>query len=314
MMEKLAKNFVGVDVSKKTLDVYIHPAGKYLRVKNTTADIKKLVLQLSSFDIEQIVFESSGGYEYLLAKMVSEAGHKVWRVDPKRIKAFIASDGIKYKTDKVDARMIALFAAQKRCAYTAYQRCQHEEKLQALSKRRGALMSIVTAEELRLQNPQEIYNKKSIKDHIAFLRKEIAKIDTEMHEIIKQSAKLQQKFRIIESVPGVGKTIAAALIAHVPELGDLDRKQIASLLGLAPYVRESGLHRGLARTSAGRLLPRQMLYMAALASIRFNQKIQQFYNKLCAAGKKPMVALVAVMRKLIVIINAMVRDGKEWAS
>lgn len=310
----VAKVFIGVDVSKKHLDIFAHPVNKSLRIENSQEGMGLLLSFLSDYKdcIGNIACESTGGYEALMIATLEGAGHRTWIIEPSRIKAFIASEGIRSKTDKGDARMIALFAAQKKQPYEAIKLTAEAKKLQSLNKRRIEIKRIIVMEKLRLEHELIAFCEKSIKKHIRYLEKEILAIDSEIEKILKKDGQLKQKVEIISSIPGVGKTSAAAILAELPELGLLERRQISALAGVAPFTRESGTYKGIARTYAGRCLARQALFMVALTATRHNKLLSAFYRSLIAKGKKGMVAVVAVMRRLIVIINAMVRDKREW--
>lgn len=313
-MEMVAKVFVGVDVSKKHLDIHLHPINKALRVENSQNGMNLLLSFLSDYNgcIDNIVCESTGGYEALMIATLEDAGYQTWIVEPKRIKAFIASEGIRSKTDRGDARMIALFASQKKCPYATVELTAEAKKLQALNKRRIELKKIIVAEKLRLEHKLIAFCEKSTKKHIQYLENEVSAIDCEIEKILEQDGSLKRKVEIIDSIPGIGKVSAAAILAELPELGTLDRRQVAALAGVAPFTCESGMYKGIARTYAGRDLVRKALFMVALSATRHNKLLSAFYQGLLAKGKKGMIAIVAVMRRLIVIINAMVRDNREW--
>lgn len=313
-MKMVAKVFVGVDISKKYLDLYLYPIDKVLHIENSEEGMKLLLSELSVHkeQIQTIVCEATGGYETLMLRTLKSAGYKTWKVEPKRIKAFIASEGIKSKTDKGDAKMIALFASQKICSYESIERSEHENYLNELCKRRADMKKNIVCEKLRLEHEQNPFCKKLIEKHIRYMEKQVEVIEKEMDSIVAADEKMQQKVDLVASVPGVGKITALALVIGLPELGNIENRQIAALVGVAPFTRESGMHKGQARTSAGRQQVRQALYMAALAAISHNNTLKAFFKQLKGKGKRGMVALVAVMRKLIVIINAMIRDNQQW--
>ena len=310
MNSMISPIYVGVDVSKDFLDVYLHPLGKELRIPNTQEGLNKLIKVLANYDVRQIVCESSGGYEYLMLQKLAD--YKIWQVQPKRIRSFIISEGIKAKTDKIDARMIALFASQKQPAYQSIDSSKDQEKLAAWVKRRMDLVYDMTCENNKLRHPQEVHCKEFIAQHISFLENQIKTIENEINKLIKANKVLQNEAEIIESVPGVGKITAATLLAEVPELGKIGNKQIAALVGVAPFIKQSGMSKGTATISGGRNQVRSVLYMASLAAIRFNPPLKLFYDRLRKAGKRPKVALVAVMRKLLVILNTMICNNQLW--
>jgi transposase len=311
---KLTKIFVGVDISKDNLDFCFLPEKQHLRLQNNDAGIKQLIKVLSLYDVERIVCEASGGYETLLIRTLSKCNYRVWLIEPKRIKAFIASEGIKAKTDKIDAAMIALFAQQKELPEHTRIKIpkQNEELLKALVKRRMALTGMLAQEKTRLSHPQASFCKDKIQKHVDFMANEIKELEKEIEELISNDDDWQQKQKIITSIPGAGKSTAAALIALMPELGTTGNKQIAALLGTVPYVQESGKFTKTATIKEGRPMPRKALYMSTLSAIQYNQDFKIFYNRLLDAGKKPKVALIAVMRKFIVLTNTLLAQNKMW--
>jgi transposase len=311
-MDKITEVFVGVDVSKNHLDVYLDPVSKKLQIGNNIHGLKKLLSLLSRYTVVQVVCESSGGYEYGLLTILRKAAYNVWQVDPKRIKAFIVSEGVNVKTDATDAKMIARFASQKQCSYTTQSPSLHANQLRALVRRKADFIGIAATEKKRLRHPQQVYCKEEIKRHIAFIKKEIDKLDKKIMILIENDDEWGRKAKLLESVPGIGKTTASTLLADMPELGKLNSKQIAALIGVAPYNNQSGEYRGQATIKGGRSYPRHILYMAALTASRSNPTMRKFYQRLIAAKKKAKVALVAVMRKLIVILNVMLERGEYW--
>ena len=311
-MEKITNFFVGVDVSKKWLDIYIHPKNEFFRISNCVIGINKLLQTLSAYNIERIVCESSGGYENLLLNLCAEAQYKIWQVDPKRIKAFIVSEGIKAKTDKIDAKMIALFASQKEPKYDKHQKSLVHCKLRALVQRKTDLTNMASMEKKRLNGPSGLYCKENIENILKIFSDNINTLDVEIQKIIDEDDDMNNRKQILESIPGIGKTTAANLIAHMPELGTVENKEAAALLGVAPYTKQSGTYKGQETISGGRFAPRCALYMAALTACRYNPVMKNFYSRLRNTGKKPKVAVVAVMNKLIVTINAMCKKNMKW--
>lgn len=310
----VAKVFVGVDVSKKHLDICLYPNVKMLHVENSETGMDLLLSELSPLkeSIQIVVCEATGGYEALMLKTLKAVGYKTWMVEPKRIKAFIASEGKRSKTDKGDAKMIALFAAQKRQAYEAIERSDDLNYLHELCKRKVDLKKNIVAEKLRLEHQQKPFCEKQITKHISFMEKQVIATEKEIDAILVTNAELQKRIEIAESVPGVGKATAVAIIVGLPELGKIEGRQVSALVGVAPFTRESGAYKGTARTSAGRRQIRHALFMSAMAAIKHNKPLRAFFKSLTERGKRGMVAMVAVMRKLIVMINAMVRDNQKW--
>jgi transposase len=309
---KITNFFVGVDVSKNWLDVCLYPKDEFFRFANSTMGISKLLKILSSYTIEQIACESSGGYENLLLNLCADAGYNVRQVDPKRVKAFIISQGMKAKTDKIDARMIARFAVVQEPEYIKYKRSDNNDKIRALVRRKTDLTEIAAVEKKRLKGPTGYYCKEQITNHLAFINKEINELTTAIENLIAQDNEMKERKEILESIPGIGAATAAALIADMPELGKIENKQAAALLGVVPYTKQSGMYQGVETISGGRAAPRQALYMAALAATRYNPVMKNFYNRLRSSGKKPKVAVVAVMNKLIVTSNAMLKKKTKW--
>lgn len=311
-MKKVANFFVGVDVSKNWLDVCIYPENKSMHFDNSAIGIDTLIKKLSNYTVEQIVCESSGGYENLLLTLCHNAGYKTWQVDPKRIKAFIISQGVRVKTDKMDAKMIARFASQQQAEYSKYQRSDNAEKIRALVRRKADLTEMAATEKRRLKSPSGYYCKDRIENLLNVLNQDIESLGIEIKKLIEQDEEMKERKEILESIPGIGETTAAALIADMPELGKIENKQAAALLGVVPYTKQSGMYKGLETISGGRPAPRCALYMAALTATRYNPVMKEFYNRLRSGGKKPKVAIVAVMNKLIITSNAMLKKKTKW--
>jgi len=313
MDNKLAKIIVGVDVSKDHLDIYIIPVNKHIRIKNSDTGFKKLLKELSSYEVQCIAFESTGGYEAPMARLLEQSGYQTWLIDPVRIKAFIKSEGIKAKTDIIDAKMIAMFVAQKERKYTPKPLPAEHFELRALVKRRESLTDMISMEKKRLKMPtQTEYCKELINDLVQSLEKQKDIVEKTINSFIARNDDWKRKSLIIQSIPGVGSVTASALISHMPELGTIENKPIAALLGVAPYTRQSGNYLGNASIYGGRPTPRWPLYMAALAATRFNPVFKEFYQRLINAGKAFKVALVATMRKLICTINVMLKNNAHW--
>jgi transposase len=303
---------IGVDVSKNHLDFYLHQEKKAIHVPNTEKGINKFISSIKQYDVRQIVCESTGGYERLMCKMLQNSGYKVWRVEPKRIKAFIVSEGVKAKTDKIDAKMIALFASQKECAYEPIQKSDKSEKLKNLV----ALRASMTANAAEIKNQlQQIVDPdciKYLKKNLCLLEKQIKKISEQIDALINDDSEFKNIKKIVTSIPGIGTGNAEMFIALLQELGKVNNKEAAALVGVAPYISQSGCSKGQAKISGGRAPLRSVLYMAAVSAIKHNARLAVFYQRLIAAGKKFKVAIVAVMRKLVVYMNTLVRKGEVW--
>lgn len=312
-MKNISKVHVGVDVSKDTLDLCTNTSKKsHHRVKNSEAGMKDVLNYLSSLNVRRVVFESSGGYEHLLMRTLGKAGYKSWQIDPSRVKAYSASEGIKYKTDKNDAYILAKFSADKNNDRQSVSLSEEQLNLRELTRERRCKVDLRADEKKRLKNPMTNYCSEHIERHITFLDKEIEMLEKQISDLMKTNKEWQQNAAIISSVPGVGEATTAALIADLHELGKLDDKKIAALVGVAPYVRQSGQYNGTATIYGGREQVRHALYMAALTASRCNPVLKVFYQRLITAGKPKKLALVAVMRKLICILNAMLKKGEVW--
>jgi len=310
----ITKVWVGVDVAKDYLDIYINPTEKSMHISNTTDGLRGLVKKLSNLNVGQIVLESSGGYEQQAKIIFQKAGHAVWIVDPKRIKSFRESKGIKAKTDKIDAKMIALFASQEAPSYEQSHLSDDEVRIAALTKRRCAIISMIINEKKRLQQEHDIDCQRSTKRIIRNLEKEVTSIDEKREALVKKNVVIQKKADIMQTMVGVGQTTAYSLLSLTPELGKIGNKQISSLIGVAPNTKQSGKYINHATVGGGRSMARRALYMAALTASRSNPSLRNFYNKLRAKGKSPKKALVAVMRKMIVTLNAMLRKEETWVN
>jgi len=311
-MSNLSKVSIGVDVSKDYLDIYFDPTGKSLKIPNNVKGIKKLTKKLSKLDVNQVVCESSGGYERLMSRSLQNKGYMVWNIDPKRIKAFKDSKGIRVKTDQYDAKYIAMFAAQEKCEYPTRFYSDDEISLRDLTHHRLDLVSIITNEKKRIKQTSDIFCQQSITKHVEFLEKEVEFVDNKRKDIVQLIPEMSSKIKILTSMKGVGDTTAISLIALMPELGTLNDKTSAALLGVAPYTNQSGKFIGKSFISGGRSAARKTLFMAALTASRANPQLAKTYKRLRDNNKQPKVALVAVMRKMIIILNAMVKKEELW--
>lgn len=312
MTEIVKKFYVGIDVSKASLDVAISDVNEIARYTNNESGLKKLIAVLSAQEITLIVMEASGGYEKYCANWLRENGYKVAVVNAKRVRDFAKAGGNLAKTDKIDARVIQEYG----CVFNP--RAQDvvgiaQAELSQHAKRRGQLINLLTIEKQHLEHASEPI-KKLIEKHIKALDKAIKHIDTHLANLIKQDEVLQEKIVRLDAIKGVGICTATQVMVDIPELGTLTGKEIAALVGVAPYNQDSGTCKGKRRTSGGRSAVRAMLYMAALSAKKFNPAIKEFYDRLIAKGKLKKVAIVACMRKLIITMNAMIRDGKNWQS
>jgi transposase len=310
MAETTNPTNIGIDVSKDWLDIVVRPSGETWRTENITGKIDVLIEKLEALKPERIIIEATGGYERLVVSKLYLAGLPVCRVNPRRVRYFARSIGQIAKNDKMDGKVLAHFGEAVKPALTQLP-TEQEQLLSALLVRREQLSNILVAEKNRLDTaPAQI--RSSLNEHITWLKKQLKELDKEVDAFINDTPDFKEKDELLQEVEGVGKKTAAKLIADVPELGACDRKQIAALVGTAPYDRDSGNKKGQRTISGGRPDVRSVLYMASLAATRFNPVIKEFYQRLLKAGKKKKVAIVACMRKLLTILNAIVRDRKHW--
>lgn len=298
---------VGLDVSKDWVDGCVLPSEQHWQLPHDAADIARLIAQLHELAPRLIVLESTGGYQRVLAAELDTAGLPVVVVNPRQVRHFAKATGRLAKTDRLDALVLAQFALvvqpQRRPIADA-----SAQELQALVARRRQLQGMRVAEANRLEtaHPAVIAD---LERHLAWLEQELAALEARMDALISASPQWRAKRELMESMPGVGVTIARTLLAELPELGTLEGKQLAALVGVAPFNVDSGYRLGQRRIWGGRAAVRAHLWMAALVASRYNPVIRAFYQRLRAKGKPKKVALTACMRKLLVILNAMVRDG-----
>lgn len=309
-METQIKNYVGIDVSKKQLDVHLCPQGHQKSFANEEDSFAKLIAYLQPYAPERIVLEATGGLEKPVAIALALAKLPVVVVNAKQVRAFAIAVGIQAKTDALDAAVIALFAQRIEPPVRPLPSAEHCE-LRDLGIRREQLLTILVAEKNRLSRASGSL-KTSITSHITWLQQQIADLEKQMDEQITSQSVWKEKDTLLQSVPSVGKILSRVLLAELPELGTLSNKKITALVGLAPYNRESGTWKGRRFISGGRAFIRTKLYMASLSAIQHNPVFKKFYQHLIQQGKKAKVALTAVMRKLLIILNAMLRDQRSW--
>lgn len=311
-METVTKIFVGVDISKEFLDVAFNPIKKHFRVKNDETGIKKILDQLSRYQVIRIACESSGGYERLMIKMLKKNGYWVNLIDPKLIRYFILSHAVKAKTDKIDAHMIALYIASNEPKYIHYTKSEQDEELRDLVRMRYNFKEDIAKEKKRLKQVITQTSKELITQHIDHLTKQIKIIDQKIGELINNNDAWKEKVTILKSIPGIGAITASALIAEMGELGNIENKQASALLGVAPYIKQSGNYEGRSTIAGGRFVIRKIMYMGALSAAHSKGKFGEFYIRLKNKGKKPKVCIVAVMNKIISIANALVKKKEIW--
>jgi transposase len=303
---------VGIDVAKAYLDVAVRPSGEPLRVPYDTTGITALIARLSQLRPTRIVLEATGGLERSLVRALVEAALPVIVVNPRQVRDFAKATGRLAKTDALDAQVLAHFAEVIQPEERARPDLQTEE-LAALLARRRQVLAMQHAEQMRLERATPPVQKR-IQVHLRWLATERARLDQDLDDRIEQSPVWRAREDLLQSVPGIGPVMSRTVLAELPELGTLNRKQIAALVGVAPFNRDSGRWRGQRTIWGGRATVRRALYMAALVATRWNPSIRAFYQRLRAAGKSPKVALVAAMRKLLTILNAMVHHGTRWQS
>lgn len=302
---------VGIDVAKDRLDVAVRPSGEVFVTERSAAGIEALIARLRLLAPGRIALEATGGYETIAAAALAAAGLPVVVVNPAQVRAFAKAIGQRAKTGAIDAAVIAHFTEATKPGIRPLP--SEETRLLAdLVARRRQIVEMIGAERQREKRATAKSLKKSIARLIKALEKELASADTDIGEAMRASPVWREKEDLLASVPGVGPAIARTLIAEMPELGRLNRKKIAALAGLAPFTRQSGQWRGKSFIGGGRASVRSALFMGAMVAKKHNPVLKAFFNRLVMAGKPKIVALIAVARKLLTILNAIVRDQKPW--
>ena len=304
------KEFVGIDVGKTSLDVAIWKGAEGLKFENDTKGISKLGKLLEKIQPNLVVVEATGGYEKKVVCEMNFRNIPICIINPTRVRAFAKAEGILAKTDKIDAKMIARFAAKIQPEATK-PRTASELHLAALITRRQQLTAMCSAEKNRLHVVTGSI-KERVQKLLDWLAEELKDIDNEIAQLIETNPGWKEKVECFSTVPGIGLLTAVTLLAYMPELGKVNRQEIAALAGLAPYNRDSGGKRGKRRIFGGRTATRRVLYMATLSGISCNPVIKSFYERLCKSGKPKKVAITACMRKLLTIVNAMSRKEEVW--
>jgi transposase len=302
--------YVGIDVAKEHLDLAFGGDAPPERIAYTTEALQALLVRLQGFSAVQVIVEATGGLELRLMTELWAAQIPVARINPKRVRAFAKASGQLAKTDALDARLLAQFGAALRPAATPLPAAD-TQALAALVSRRRQLVAMRTMEHNRLLSATQTLQPR-IQKHLAWLDDEIAALEHDISDFIQHTPAWAAKDAVLQSVPGIGPITARTLLAALPELGAMDRKKLAALVGVAPFNHDSGHTRGKRYVQGGRHAVRSVLYMATLAAIRHNPTIKVFYEHLLAAGKEKKVAVVACMRKLLTILNAMIRDNRAW--
>jgi transposase len=303
--------FVGIDVSKDWLDVHVAPAGEDWRVTRDAAGLDELIGRLSGSAVSCIGLEATGGYEMVVAASLGAAGLPVVVINPAQVRHFARAVGKRAKTDPIDAAVIAHFVEATRPAVRALPD-EATRMLADLVARRRQIIAMIVAERQRLKRAGAKRLVKSIERLLAALQKELTDLDGAIDDEVKASPLWKAKEELLSSIPGIGPATARTLIAELPELGRLNRRQIAALVGLAPWTRQSGQWRGKAMIGGGRASVRSALYMASLVASRFNPVLAKTYERMVAAGKAKKVALIAIARKLLTFANAILRSQSPW--
>ncbi len=302
--------FVGIDVFQEGLDVAVRPTGEVWQVSHDSQGIGEVVEHLEKLMPQLVVLEATGGVEMTLAGELVASGLPVAVVNPRQVRDFARAAGKLAKTDALDARVLAHFAEAMRPATRPLPDAGTQE-MAALVARRRQLVEMITAEKNRLRTAARRIRPK-VEEHIRWLEENLADLDRDLGDLIRSSPIWRDKDELLRSTPGVGPVLSMTLLSDLPELGALNRGEIAALVGAAPFNRDSGTLRGKRKVWGGRAQVRAALYMAALVATRFNPVLRAFYHRLCGAGKPKKVALTACMRKLLTILNLMVRQNRHW--
>jgi transposase len=311
MTSKRSKHYVGLDVSKKLLELAVHESDFRRCYANQPAAFADLITDLVSLRPARIVIEATGGLEKPVVAAIHAAGLPIVVINPRQVRDFAKAVGQLAKTDRLDAQVLAHFAAAIKPPLRPI-KSPAEQDLDALVGRRGQLIDMLVAEKNRRGTAPNDTVREEIDEHIEWLEGRIAALDRQLKELLKTSAMWNNTNQILRSVPGIGPVVSFSMLANLPELGKLNRQQISKLVGLAPLNRDSGQKHGARHIYGGRASVRSILYMAALTAIRHNPVIKAFYERLIANHKLFKVAITACMRKLLSIVNLMVRNGTTW--
>jgi transposase len=306
-----AKIFVGLDVSKDHLDVAVRPTNRHFVVSNNDQGFRQLIRHLTPLHPQVIVLEASGGYEAEVLAALHEARLPAALIKPQAARQFAAASGKLAKTDKIDAQVLAHFAE----AVNPQPQPLPDPALAELKgalQRRAQVVKMIGQEENRLEKTRTSSARRHIKEHLDWLQDSLANLNRELQDLILKSPAWQEQDRLLRSVPGIGPTISQALMARLPELGTLSGNKLAALVGVAPFNRDSGRSRGKRQIRGGRSYLRRLLFIGAVVASRCNPVIKAFYQRLLAAGKPKKLALIACTRKLVIILNAMVKNQQPW--
>lgn len=302
----------GIDVSKARLDIFVLPQRIGLAVGNGAGDIAILSRRLKRLNVERVVLEASGGLEYPVARALADAGLEVARVQPGRVRGFRAFLGRRAKTDALDAELIARFALAMPNEDIRALPSERAEAIRSLSARRRQIVDLAAQEKTRLRMARDPFLIDSLRRTIALLIAERIRVEEALAQALAADEEAKRKYTLLCSVPGIGKTVATTLLTDLPELGALNRHQVASLAGLAPHPEQSGSSKASGHIRGGRACVRTALYMAAVSAIRCNPPFKAFYKRLIDSGKPRKLAIVAVARKLATLANAILRTNQPW--
>lgn len=302
---------IGIDVAKATLEIGLDTTEQTFSVENDPQALPALVAHLEALAPERIVVESTGGYEMHVVAACIAVNLPIVVINPRQVRDFAKALGKRAKTDRVDALTLARFARAVRPEQRIY-KSEATQAVTVLVARRRQLTEMLVAEENRRKSPLFAEMANEFKEHIEWLQKRIAELDRDLQNQVRQTQQWREKDKLLQSAKGVGPVLSVTFLTQLPELGQLDRREIALLVGVAPISDDSGKRRGERHIAGGRAAVRSVLYMGTLAAIRFNPVIKEFYQRLLTKGKIKKVAITACMRKFLTILNAMVRDKKAW--
>lgn len=306
MTELKNNTFIGIDVSKYKLDIFNSKTGEFVEIDNTEAAIRKYIRALEMSEDLYIIIDLTGGYEALCVNEFYVKGYNIIRAEGRKVKAFARALGISAKTDKIDANILAQYG--EKCFNTLRLYQPYNNQIKKLVMRLSDIKQLLQQEKNRLKAPDNMQIvTRSIKQLINIYEKEIAKLENEIEIIIENNEELRKKYKLLLEQKGIGKKVAYILLGLLPELGYLNRREIAALAGVAPFARDSGTINGYRRTGTGRVDVKKALFIAALVAIKYDEKMNLFYTNLTSRGKKKMVAVTATMRKIIITLNAKIK-------
>lgn len=306
MTELKNNTFIGIDVSKYKLDIFNSKTGEFIEIDNTKAAIRKYIRALELSEDLYVIIDLTGGYEALCVNEFYVKGYNIIRAEGRKVKAFARALGISAKTDKIDANILAQYG--EKCFNTLRLYQPYNNQIKKLVMRLSDIKQLLQQEKNRLKAPDNMQIvTRSIKQLINIYEKEIAKLENEIEIIIENDEELRKKYKLLLEQKGIGKKVAYILLGLLPELGYLNRREIAALAGVAPFARDSGTINGYRRTGTGRIDVKKALFIAALVAIKYDEKMNLFYTNLTSRGKKKMVAVTATMRKIIITLNAKIK-------